>query len=103
MQLKTEHFPTYESFLTGASVQLPGTEYLQSVFDIVNMNRAEYEKHNTAIEKAMEEFEQNGPIEDAWTTLAPATELIRLESIAEREEVHPDEHNEQDDVPEYSA
>ena len=36
-----------------------------------------------------------------WTTLAPATQLVQLESIAEWEEVLPDEHNEQ--VPEYSA
>ncbi len=51
------------------------------MFNIVNENREKYEKHIEAIEKAIEDFEQNGPIEDAWTTLAPANELIRLESI----------------------
>ncbi len=41
--------------------------------------------------------------EDAWTTLAPANELIRLESIMEREPTDPNEVNEQEDIPEYTA
>ncbi|XP_026102347.1 uncharacterized protein LOC113073807 isoform X1 [Carassius auratus] len=102
-QLKSTRFTTYESFYAFASVKLPGTDELQRVFDIVNENRKKYEKHNEAIEKAIEDFEQNGPIEDAWTTLAPANELIRLESIMEREPTDPNEVNEQEDVPEYTA
>uniref|UniRef100_A0A8C1LAF7 ATP-dependent DNA helicase n=1 Tax=Cyprinus carpio TaxID=7962 RepID=A0A8C1LAF7_CYPCA len=102
-QLKSTRFPTYESFYAFASVKLPGTDELQRVFDIVNENRKKYEKHNEAIEKAIEDFEQNGPIEDAWTTLAPANELIRLESIMEREPTDPNEVNEQEDIPEYTA
>ncbi len=102
-QLKSTRFPTYESFYAFASVKLPGTDELQRVFNIVNENREKYEKHNEAIEKAIEDFEQNGPIEDAWTTLAPANELIRLESIMEREPTDPNEVNEQEDIPEYTA
>ncbi len=102
-QLKSTRFPTYESFYALASVKLPGTDELQRVFNIVNENREKYEKHNEAIEKAIEDFEQNGPIEDAWTTLAPANELIRLESIMEREPTDPNEVNEQEDIPEYTA
>ncbi|XP_073795416.1 uncharacterized protein isoform X2 [Danio rerio] len=102
-QLKSTRFPTYESFYSFASVKLPGTEELESVFKIVNTNRLIYEKHNEAIEKAIEDFEQHGPVEDAWSTLAPANELIRLESIMEREPIDPNDVNEQDDIPEYSA
>ncbi len=102
-QLKSARFPTYESFYAFASVKLPSTDELQRVFNIVNENRQKYEKHNEAIEKAIEDFEQNGPIEDAWTTLAPANELIRLESNMEREPTDPNEVNEQEDIPEYTA
>ncbi len=102
-QLKSARFPTYESFYAFASVKLPSTDELQRVFSIVNENRQKYEKHNEAIEKAIEDFEQNGPIEDAWTTLAPANELIRLESNMEREPTDPNEVNEQEDIPEYTA
>ncbi len=67
-QLKTTRLPTYASFYAFASVKLPGTDELQRVFNIVNTNREKYEKHNEAIEKAIEDFEQNGPVEDAWST-----------------------------------
>ncbi|KAL0198839.1 hypothetical protein M9458_007379, partial [Cirrhinus mrigala] len=102
-QLKSTRFPTYESFYAFASVKLPGTDELQRVFNIVNVNRDKYEKHNEAIEQAIEDFEKNGPIEDAWTTLAPANELIRLESLMKREPTDPNEVNEQEDIPEYTA
>uniref|UniRef100_A0A9J7WXW9 ATP-dependent DNA helicase n=1 Tax=Cyprinus carpio carpio TaxID=630221 RepID=A0A9J7WXW9_CYPCA len=102
-QLKSSRFPTYESFYAFASVKLPGTDELQRVHMIVKRNREKYEKHNEAIEQAIEDFELNGPIEDAWTTLAPTNELIRLESILERESNDPNDINEQDNIPEYTA
>ncbi|RXN36816.1 replicase helicase endonuclease [Labeo rohita] len=102
-QLKSARFQTYESFYAFASVKLPGTDEPQRVCNIVNENREKYEKHNEAIEQAIEDFEQNGPVEDAWTTLAPANEMVRLESISEREPTDPNDVNEQDDIPEYTA
>lgn len=91
------------AFYTSACLKPSAKDQLHYVFEIVHRNRAEYDKHSTEIDKAIEDFEQNGPIEDAWVTLAPTTELLRMECIAEREEIHPDELNEQDDVPEFSA
>ncbi|XP_073808479.1 uncharacterized protein [Danio rerio] len=102
-QLKCAQFPTYQSFYALASVKLPGSDEVQHVYNIVSENREKYEKHNEDIERAIEEFEKNGPIEDAWATLAPTNELIRLESIMEREPIDPNEVNEQDDIPEYTA
>lgn len=64
-QLKSTRFPKYESFYSFASVKLPGTDEVQRVCKIVNKNREKYEKHNEDIEQAIEDFEQNGPIEDA--------------------------------------
>nr|DAA01286.1 TPA_exp: replicase/helicase/endonuclease [Danio rerio] len=100
-QLRSTRFPTYVSFYTLASVTLIGIDGLQRVCKIVNQNREKFEKHNEDLEKAIEDFEKNGPIEDAWTTLAPANELIRLESIMEHEPTDPNEVNEQDDIPDY--
>nr|XP_021333346.1 uncharacterized protein LOC101884770 [Danio rerio] len=102
-QLKCARFPTYQTFYALASVKLPGSDEVQRVYNIVSENREKYEKHNEDIERAIEDFEKNGPIEDAWTTLAPTNELIRLESIMEREPIDPNEVNEQDDIPEYTA
>ncbi|KAL6486235.1 hypothetical protein MHYP_G00056270 [Metynnis hypsauchen] len=102
-QLKTAQFSTYGSFYAFASVKLPGTETLQRVYTIVNENREKYEKHSEAIEQAIENFEQNGPIEDAWTNLAPTNELIRLECMIEQEPTDPTDVTEQDDVPDYSV
>lgn len=98
-QLKSESFHTYQEFFTSACVKLPGTDLLRSVFDIVMLNKRVNEKHNKVVEKGIEAFEQNGPSEDAWATLASTSELVRLESAMERQAVDPDEH---DDVPEYS-
>ncbi|KAL7868481.1 hypothetical protein SRHO_G00098650 [Serrasalmus rhombeus] len=80
--------------------QIKGTETLQRVYTIVNEKREKYEKHSEAIEQAIGNFEQNGPIEDAWTNLAPTNELIRLECMMEQEPTDP---TEQDDVPDYTA
>ncbi|KAL6484420.1 hypothetical protein MHYP_G00064660 [Metynnis hypsauchen] len=102
-QLKTAQFSTYGSFYAFASVKLPGTETLQRVYTIVNENREKYEKHSEAIEQAIENFEQNGPIEDAWTNLAPTNELIRLECMMEQEPTDPTDVTEQDDIPDYAA
>ena len=101
-QLKPTGFTTYESFYASGSVRLPGRDFNERVFSIVKENRSQFEKNNEAIEKAIENLEENGPMEDAWTTLAPETEVLRLECISEREEINPEELNEQDEIPEYS-
>uniref|UniRef100_A0A3B1IIS5 ATP-dependent DNA helicase n=1 Tax=Astyanax mexicanus TaxID=7994 RepID=A0A3B1IIS5_ASTMX len=101
-QLKTAQFNTHEAFYAFASVKLPGTDTLQRVYTTVNENRKKYEKHSEAIDKAIENFEQNGPIEDAWTNLAPTNELIRLECMIEQEPTDPTDITEADDVPDFA-
>ncbi|XP_049340466.1 uncharacterized protein LOC111190042 [Astyanax mexicanus] len=101
-QLKTTQFNTYEAFYAFASVKLPGTDTLQRVYTTVNENRKKYEKHSETIDKAVENFEQNGPIEDAWTNLAPTNELIRLECMVEQEPTDPTDITEADDVPDFA-
>ena len=100
-QLKSKNFPTYQSFLFGACVQLQGLNQVRPVGEIVKENRSKYEKHSNEVDSAIEEYEQNGPIRDEWCNLAPESELVRLECIAERETQHVDDQHEQEDVPDY--
>lgn len=53
------------------------------------------------MDKAFDQLQQQGPPENAWTAFAPDIEVDRLECIAEREDINPDDENVQDDVPEY--
>ena len=101
-QLKSKNFPTYQSFLFGACVQLQGSNQARPVFQIVKDNRSKYEKHSDEVQSAIDEYEQNGPIRDEWCNLAPESELVRLECIAERETEHLDDQHEREDVPDYS-
>uniref|UniRef100_A0AAY4A1C6 ATP-dependent DNA helicase n=1 Tax=Denticeps clupeoides TaxID=299321 RepID=A0AAY4A1C6_9TELE len=101
-QLKSTRFTTHEAFHAFASVRLMHSETLERVAHIVKVNRKKYEKHSEVIEQAIEDFEQNGPIEDAWTTLAPNNELIRLECVMELESTDPNFEKEQDDIPDFN-
>ncbi|KAL6484152.1 hypothetical protein MHYP_G00061970 [Metynnis hypsauchen] len=101
-QLKANPANSYAAFYSCAYVALPGTAELLPVHKIVETNRERFEKANEAVEHAIEEFSAVGPVEDAWASLAPNSELVRIECISERQQMDPDEMNEQDDVPEYN-
>ncbi|KAL6485916.1 hypothetical protein MHYP_G00053080 [Metynnis hypsauchen] len=101
-QLKANPANSYAAFYACAYVALPGTAELLPVHKIVETNRERFEKSNEAVEHAIEEFSAVGPVEDAWASLAPNSELVRIECISERQPMDPDEMNEQDDVPEYN-
>lgn len=77
----------YKEIFAFGCVMLPSTDTPQLVCTIIKENRTKYEKHNDTIEQAIEDFEQNGPLEDAWTTLAPANDLdLKIYQWIEREE-----------------
>ncbi|KAI4881835.1 hypothetical protein NFI96_007838, partial [Prochilodus magdalenae] len=101
-QLRANPVNSYAIFYACAHVTLPGSNELLSVRKIVDSNRERYEKANEAVDAAIEDFSTLGPVEDAWASLAPCTELVRVECISERQPMDADEANEQDDVPEFS-
>ncbi|XP_073729961.1 uncharacterized protein [Misgurnus anguillicaudatus] len=101
-QLKPPTFPTYEQFYKSAFVEVPSHPGLRMpVCAIVKAHQEKFEKHSEEVDKAIEQLQQQGPSESAWTAFAPEAEVDNLECIGEREDVNPDEEDMQDDVPEY--
>ncbi|XP_051734295.1 uncharacterized protein LOC127504021 [Ctenopharyngodon idella] len=101
-QLKPPRFPTYEQFYKCASVELPAHPgLLIPVRAVVQAHKEKFEKHSDEVDKALDQLQQQGPPENAWTAFAPEIEADRLECIAEREDIDPDDEDVQDDVPEY--
>uniref|UniRef100_UPI00358EA4AB uncharacterized protein n=1 Tax=Myxine glutinosa TaxID=7769 RepID=UPI00358EA4AB len=76
-QLKPDDFETYQNFYEGGAVKC-GNNPVQFVRDIVERNKAPFEKAADTIDKALELLEKAGPLEDAWAQICPETEVERL-------------------------
>lgn len=101
IQFKVPPFNSYQGFYSNACIKLPGSESMTPVFEIVKDNRKRFEKECDAVERAIEDFAEMGPIEDAWANFAPNSELIRIEALSECRPGERIEDEEQDDVPEF--
>lgn len=66
--------------LTESSTAAP-----QTVKTVIESNRQKFEKNAQALEEAQELLETKGPLEDAWSMIAPETEVQRLESECEKQ------------------
>ncbi|XP_026121918.1 uncharacterized protein LOC113104784, partial [Carassius auratus] len=95
-QLKPPNFTTYQEFYETGFVTLYNDEP-ESVKIIVDTNRSKFEKEADSIQKAQDDLEQHGPMEDAWAQICPEAELERLECLDTRKE-QPIETEEGDDV-----
>ena len=102
-QLHTNSFPTYESFYHGASVKLKHSEQVQKVTDIVSENQKRFEMFQHTIDDALTAYNEHGPVEDAWSNIAPSTEVERIEAIMEKEPVDPNEIRERPDMPDFMS
>ncbi len=83
-QLKPPNFTSYQDFYETGFVALYNDE-LESVKIIVDTNRA-FEKEAETIQRAQDDLEQHGPMEDAWAQICPEAELERLECLDQRKE-----------------
>ncbi|XP_078791854.1 uncharacterized protein LOC144986979 isoform X2 [Oryzias latipes] len=100
-ELKSEHFPTYQSFYQSGVSYLPGSEDYEFVIDIVKRNRKRYEKNSEEIESALQEFEDNGDqAVDEWCNLAPESDVVRVQCDDDLQADEAD--NEQENVPDYN-
>ncbi|XP_026084957.1 uncharacterized protein LOC113060278 [Carassius auratus] len=100
-QLKPQGFPTYQEFYKRGLVELPShPNFRFPVRGLVKAQQKKFEKHGKKVDEAYEQLQREGPSENAWCAFAPEIDVDRMECIAEQQEVHPEE-NEQDDVPEY--
>jgi len=79
-QLKPTNFNTYKDFYETGFVTISNDE-LESVKMIVDANMGKFEKEADTIQKAQDDLEQHGPMEDAWAQICPEAELERLECL----------------------
>ncbi|KAG1928320.1 ATP-dependent DNA helicase PIF1 [Pimephales promelas] len=102
-QLKPPRFPTYEAFYKSANVELPWANpgLLFPVCAVVQAHKEKFEKHSDEVDKAYDQLQEQGPSENAWTAFAPEIEVDRLECVAERQDINPDDESVEDDVPEF--
>ncbi|XP_073681681.1 uncharacterized protein [Garra rufa] len=95
-QLKPPNFTSYKDFYDTGFISMHNEE-LESVKIIVDTNRAKFEKEAETIQRAQDDLEQHGPMEDAWAQICPEAELERLECLDSRKE-QPIETEEGDDA-----
>ena len=82
-------------------MKLYGSAHAKRVKQIVDENKSKFETNNADIDRAIETYNEEGPLEDAWS-FAAESEVQRMESIIEKqmsEDLHEPEFNE---IPELS-
>jgi hypothetical protein len=82
-QIKPHVFETYEDFYENGAVSLSVHTEVKPVKLIVEENRQTFEKAGSELQNAWELFQTAGPLEDAWSQVAPQTEQDRLDALAE--------------------
>ncbi|XP_049319588.1 uncharacterized protein LOC125781000 [Astyanax mexicanus] len=97
-QLKPSTFQTYQEFYETGSVKYSDNE-LVSVKLTVDTNMAMFEKESDSIDKAQEDLDAHGPMEDAWAQLCPETERERLECIEQKQKEIPEITENSDIIP----
>ena len=96
--LKPDQYESYEDFHNNAAVKVSGE--LKPVKVIVGENRMKYEKSSAALEQAWQQLLQEGPLEDAWSTVSPESDLARREALEDRDPTENDDRLDGDVIPE---
>ncbi|XP_072563646.1 uncharacterized protein [Paramormyrops kingsleyae] len=97
-QLKPPPFGSYQDFYETGFVKFFGNE-LHSVKRVVDSNMASFEKEADVIDKAEEDLQLHGVMEDAWALICPETECERLECLASKSSVTPEMSEDRDEIP----
>ncbi|XP_072572246.1 uncharacterized protein [Paramormyrops kingsleyae] len=97
-QLKPPPFGSYQDFYETGFVKFFGDE-LHSVKRVVDSNMASFEKEADVIDKAEEDLQLHGVMEDAWALICPETECERLECLASKSHVTPEMSEHHDEIP----
>ncbi|KAK0133509.1 ATP-dependent DNA helicase PIF7 [Merluccius polli] len=95
-ELTDEQYPTYEQ------LYMCTKRGDRDVRRIVDANKKRYKGGGKNIDAALQQFQQCGPVLNAWNTFAPEMELDRLECLAEHEPLET-EHEEKEDIPNYEV
>ncbi|XP_072565389.1 uncharacterized protein [Paramormyrops kingsleyae] len=97
-QLKPSTFGSYQEFYETGCVKVLDDE-LHSVKLVVQSNMSSFEKESHAIDKAEEDIQQHGVMEDAWADICPETERERLECLASKSNTTPEMREQRDEIP----
>ena len=96
--LKADQYESYEDFYNSAAVNISGE--LKPVKVIVGENRMKYEKSSAALQQAWQQLLVEGPLEDAWSTVSPESDLARREALEDRDPTENDDRLDGDVIPE---
>ena len=80
---KPSGYSSYETFLKHAAVKLGRDGAPVPVSQLGVKNQSEFEKVGSELEEAVNRFEEEGVLEDAWALVGPETGLYRSEDSAE--------------------
>jgi DNA replication protein DnaC/predicted peroxiredoxin len=79
-QLKPPTFDSYENFYKTGSVALTPGENPVPVKFIVDENKAKFDHGGEQLTEAFNQLKTHGPLEDAWSLVAPQTEQNRIDA-----------------------
>nr|XP_021334689.1 uncharacterized protein LOC110440049 [Danio rerio]XP_021334690.1 uncharacterized protein LOC110440049 [Danio rerio] len=79
-QLKPTNFTSHKEFYDTGFVTIQ-KDQIESVKILVDTNMSKFEKEAETIQKAEDDLEQYGQLEDAWGQICPEAELERLECL----------------------
>ena len=82
-QLKPPTFVSYQEFYERGSVVLTDGELPKQVKCIVDENKARFDCASNQLTQAFELLQTHGPLQDAWSLVAPQTEQDRLDELAD--------------------
>ncbi|XP_072562264.1 uncharacterized protein [Paramormyrops kingsleyae] len=97
-QLKPSTFGSYQEFYETGCVKFLDDE-LHSVKLVVESNMSSFEKESRSIDKAQEDLQLHGAMEDAWAEICPETERERLECLASKSNITPEMREQRDEIP----
>jgi hypothetical protein len=98
--LKPDPYESYEEFYNDrhAAVMICGE--LRPVQQIVDENRRKYEKSSAGLQQAWQQLLEDGPLEDAWSTVSPESDLAIREALEDRDPNENDDRLGEEPIPE---
>ena len=95
--LKPNQDQTFEDFHNSGAVKISGQ--IKPVKQIVAENRARFEKSSSELTEAWQTLQDEGPLEDAWSTVSPETDLARREALENRDPTENDDRLPPEQIP----
>ena len=95
--LKPNEDQTFEEFHDNGAVKI--NRQIKPVKQIVAENKAKYEKASSELAEAWQTLQDQGPLEDAWSTVSPETDLARRQALENRDPTENDDRLPPEQIP----